>query len=480
MVRNLSDTALCKLLGCKLPIILAGMGGVSRSELVAAVSAAGGFGFLGMVREPPALIEREVLAVRALGHTRFGVNIIPAATPREQLNQQLETILRLRIPVVALFWDIDDRIVARLRDAGIVVVYQVGSVDEAVAAQRAGAQIIIAQGVEAGGHVRGNVHLRDLLPQVVSAVKVPVAAAGGLATGGDLVTALALGAQGIVLGTALMASQESFAHDYHKQRLTEASADQTMLTGSFNINWPPDAPVRVLKSPIANQIAQEHPLHSRVVIGDEDGRPIYLFSTDSPLRSMTGDFANMALYAGTGVGRIDAIPTAAARIAAIMTEASRLIEGAPLAAALPQSSSAVCYADEFSGDYMGHANQAEIDEDLRALAADLAEALHLALANGSSDVPTSEPPFPDPAYDYAAWTLNLRDLTKAAGFQIMPLNFSLPPHQSIGAELTRKRLSLLHRLEALLPRLPETPLREKLLALSDFLRAEQARAFIQK
>jgi nitronate monooxygenase len=470
MLKTFGDTALCKLLGCELPIILAGMGGVSRSELVAAVNAAGGFGFLGMVREPSALIEREVLAVRALGHHQFGVNIIPAATPKEQLDQQLETILRLHVPVVALFWDIDERIVARLRDAGIVVVYQVGSVEEAIAAERAGAQIIIAQGVEAGGHVRGTLHLRDLLPQVVGAVKVPVVAAGGLATGGDLVTALALGAEGIALGTALMASQESFAHDYHKQRLTEASADQTLLTTSFHINWPPGAAVRVLKSPVVDH---EQPLHSRVVIGDEDGRPIYLFSTDSPLRSMTGDFASMALYAGTGVGRIDTIPTAATRIATIMAEASRLIEGTPVAVASAQSSSSVCYASEFSGDYMGHASDAEIGENLRILAADLAEALHLALAYETDDAPASAPPFPDPAYDYAAWTLNLRDLTKAAGF-------APPPHPSTGVELAGKRLSLLHRLEALLPRLPETPLRGKLSALADFLRAEQARSFIQK
>lgn len=478
MFRNLGDTALCQLLGCELPIILAGMGGVSRSELVSAVSAAGGFGFLGMVREPPALIECEVEAVRALGHSRFGVNIIPAATPREQLNQQLETILRLRVPVVGLFWDIDDRIVARLRDAGIVVAYQVGSVDEAIAAERAGVQIIIVQGVEAGGHVRGTVPLRDLLPEVVSAVKVPVIAAGGLATGGDLVTALALGAEGIALGTALMASQESFAHDYHKQRLTQASADQTVLTTCFHINWPPAAAVRVIKSPVAEQSIQDPSLDARIVIGDEDGRPIYLFSTDSPLRSMTGNFAAMALYAGTGVGRIDTIPPASARIAAIMAEAYRLIDGTLMAALSVQSSSTVCYANEFSGDYMGHASDAEIGENLAILTADLAESLHLALADVTGDAPTNAPPFLERAYDYAAWALNLRDLVKTADHRVMPSNFSLPPRQSIGVELTRKRISMLHRLEGLLPRLPETALRQKLSALADFLRAEQARHFI--
>jgi NAD(P)H-dependent flavin oxidoreductase YrpB (nitropropane dioxygenase family) len=92
------------LLGCRHPLVLAGMGGVARSELVAAVSEAGGFGFLGMVREPPALIRREVDALRRRGIERFGVNIIPAATDRLLLDQQVDTLLELDVPVVALFW----------------------------------------------------------------------------------------------------------------------------------------------------------------------------------------------------------------------------------------------------------------------------------------------------------------------------------------------------------------------------------------
>ncbi len=120
------------------------------------------------------------------------------------------------MPVVGLFWDIDERVIARLRDAGILVVHQVGSVDEAIAAERAGAEIIIVQGREAGGHVRGTRQLASLLPDVVGAIRAPVLAAGGLASGADLVTAQALGADGIVLGTALMATREAFAHEHHK------------------------------------------------------------------------------------------------------------------------------------------------------------------------------------------------------------------------------------------------------------------------
>src|SRR3569833_3041309 len=171
------------LLGCRYPLVLAGMGGVARSELVAAVSEAGGFGFLGMVREPPALIRREVEAVRKRGIARFGVTLIPAATDRLLLDQQVDTLLELDVPVAARFWDLDAPLVRRLTDAGVRVVYQVGSAPEAKAAQDAGAEVIIAQGCEAGGHVRGIIPLAQLLPDVIAAVDVPVLAAGGLATG---------------------------------------------------------------------------------------------------------------------------------------------------------------------------------------------------------------------------------------------------------------------------------------------------------
>lgn len=165
-----------------------------------------------------------------------------------------------------------------------------GSVDEAIAAERAGVELIFAQGCEAGGHVRGVRPLRELLPHVAAAVNLPALAAGGLATGRDLVTAMALDAGGTVLGTAMLATDESFAHPHHKQRLLAAEAADTMLTNRFHIIWPPSAPVRILKSAVTS---------GKTVVGAEGSRPIYLFSTESPLRSMTGDFESMALYAGT-------------------------------------------------------------------------------------------------------------------------------------------------------------------------------------
>jgi nitronate monooxygenase len=146
------------------------MGGPSRSELVAAVTNAGGFGFLGMVRESPELITTEIAKVRERTDRDFGVNLIPAATKRELLEAELAACIAAKVPVMALFWDLSADIVKRLRDEGILVACQVGDAKEAEAAQEAGAQIIIAQGVEAGGHVRGRIKLSTLLPQVIASV----------------------------------------------------------------------------------------------------------------------------------------------------------------------------------------------------------------------------------------------------------------------------------------------------------------------
>lgn len=321
-------TPICDMLGCNYPIVLAGMGGVARSELALAVTNAGGFGFLGMVREPPELIRREVETMRRGTAKAFGVNIIPAATEPPLLEAQVRTCIDLHVPVMALFWDLRPDLVQRFRDAGMVVVCQVGSAEEGADAQEAGAQILMAQGVEAGGHVRGRTPLKVLLREFVLRATVPVLASGGMVNGTDLVEALKAGAQGIVIGTAFLATPESFAHDYHRQRIVEAGADDTVLTESFHINWPIGASVRALKNSVTRG-ERGDPHGPLKIIGDEEGRAIHLFSTDSPSRIMTGDFEAMALYAGRGADRIKSIVPAGERVREIVEEAIRLLnEGA--------------------------------------------------------------------------------------------------------------------------------------------------------
>jgi nitronate monooxygenase len=356
-------TPVCRLLGCDVPVVLAGMGGVARSELVAAVSTAGGFGFLGVVRETPELIRAEIDRVRAATTRDFGVNLIPAATDADLLEAELEAVIAEQVPAVTLFWDLRADIVRRLCDCGCLVLCQVGSVQEAEEAVAAGAHIIIAQGLEAGGHVRGTTRLADLVPEVVAHVDVPVLAAGGIVDGSGLAAALRSGAQGAVVGTGFLATRESFAHDYHKRRVLEAKPGETLHTEAFNGNWPRGAMVRVLPNSVTRGEHGDPFRADPPVIGLEEGRPIYLFSTDSPLRGMTGDLEAMALYAGEGAGLITSIPSAAERLRAIVGGAMRILHEVRV----PEFSSPACSMHEASDAYMGYAGKGELTSLLNEL-----------------------------------------------------------------------------------------------------------------
>lgn len=363
-------TPICDRLGCEVPVVLAGMGGVARAELVAAVTAAGGFGFLGMVRESPRRIREEIEAVRDRTDRPFGVNLVPAATDPGLFEAELKACLEARVDAVALFWDLSVEAVRRLRGAGVLVVCQVGSVAEARAAEEAGADILVAQGVEAGGHVRGLTPRDALLTEILPWVGVPVLAAGGLADGRDLAAVLAKGAQGGMFGTAFLATEESFAHAYHKQCIVESAGD-TVHTLDFHINWPPGAAVRVLPNSVTRGERGDPFASMRHVIGADGKRPIHLFSTDSPLRSMTGELEAMALYAGEGAGRISAVVPAGDRLRAIVAEARAVLaDGAaqgPATPTAPEVSSPVCYAAGASDLYMGFAEPAELVATLNVL-----------------------------------------------------------------------------------------------------------------
>lgn len=331
--RRTLHTPVCDLLGCDVPVLLAGMGGVSRWELAAAVANAGGFGTLGMVRETPGLIAEEVTALKAATGRPFAVNVIPAATEAGLLDAQIDRCLDLGVPAFTFFWDVMPEVVARAKRAGCLVLHQVGSLEAARMAEDAGADVIIAQGVEAGGHVHGRQPVFDLTAAILEAVSVPVVASGGLATGRDLARALAMGAAGIQCGTAFLATTESFAHPYHKARVVAASGADTVLTDVFVLNWPKGATVRVIANSVTKALDGRLLGHDpdalpREAIASDDGQPRLRFSTDSPLRTTTGDLEAMALYAGQGAGAITGIASAAERIAAIVAQAEQVLSGA--------------------------------------------------------------------------------------------------------------------------------------------------------
>ena len=324
-------TPLCDLLGCEVPVLLAGMGGVSRWELAAAVANAGGYGILGMVREAPSLITEEVTATQAATDKPFAVNLIPAATEPRLLEAQLACCLDLGVTAFSFFWDVIPDVVKRVKQAGCLVLHQVGTLEAARMAEEAGADVIIAQGVEAGGHVHGRSPAFGLAEQILDSTKLPVVISGGITMGSGLAAALAMGGSGVQCGTAFLATEESFAHPYHKSRIVEAADGDTVLTDIFVLNWPAGSAVRVIANSVTSELDGRYLGHDpdklpREVIARDGDQPLLRFSTDSPLRTTSGDLEAMALYAGQGAGAIHDIVPAAVRLEMLVAQARRILQ----------------------------------------------------------------------------------------------------------------------------------------------------------
>ena len=313
-------TAFTEEYGLDIPVASAGMAFVARAELAAAVSAAGGIGVLGGTAMPPALLEQEIAAVRAATDRALGVNFIPRFCEAEHI----DLCAGLRVPVVSFFCDAPERAwVDELHAAGTRVWMQVGAVDEAARAVEMGADVVIVQGIEAGGHNRSTAGTFTLVPAVVDAIApVPVLAAGGVADGRGVVAAVALGAEGAWIGTRFLASAEADAHRDYKARLVDAGVHDTARHWVFGLDFP-DAPVRGLR----NRIVIEHEGADRPppyegldpaslpVIGTADvfdqTVPLVRYTGLPPTSGATGDLEQMSLLAGESVGLINDLPTAA-------------------------------------------------------------------------------------------------------------------------------------------------------------------------
>jgi len=235
-------TKLCDLLGIEHPIALGGMGSVFGPDLVAAVSNAGGLGALGCHYLPPERIREATAAIRDQTNKPFGLNFLVFDMREEGFAEAL----KLRPSVIAFAWPKPSQdvnlLVARAHDAGAKVTFMASGVPEARRAAEAGADVIIAQGTEGGGHVGWQASL-PLIPMVVDAVSpIPVLAAGGIADGRGLVAALALGADGILLGTRFLASDESPLHPNFKRAIVESDGHDTLLSEipdlASGIVWP--------------------------------------------------------------------------------------------------------------------------------------------------------------------------------------------------------------------------------------------------
>ena len=238
-------TPLCDLLGVKHPIMLAGMGGVSYAELVAAVSNAGGYGVLGMAGRTPEFIRDEMRKVKSLTDKPFGVDLL-AASP-ESLTASVEIIIEEGASSFVAGLGVPMPIMEKLKKAGLKVMVVCGAVKHAVKAEQAGCDAVICQGGEGGGHT-GLVGTMPLVAQAVEAVKIPVVAAGGLYDGRGLAAALALGATGVWMGTRFIASEEAHAGELYRQAILEAADEDTIRTRSYS-----GKPMRVKKNPYVDE-----------------------------------------------------------------------------------------------------------------------------------------------------------------------------------------------------------------------------------
>ena len=228
------DTRFTRLVGCRLPFQLAVLGGVGTTELAAAVSAGGGLGMVPYGVEPPST---------ELGPSGIGF-LIPYLPPAGVIAEAAS-----RVRVVEFFeGDPDEGLVSAGHGGGALVSWQVGSVDEGRAAEAAGCDLVVAQGVEAGGHVRGTTPHDQLVPAVLAAVSVPVLAAGGIGTAERAAALIAAGADAVRVGTRFLACPECNTHTAYVNALLAAGADDTVLTGDFDDSghWP--AAVRVIGS----------------------------------------------------------------------------------------------------------------------------------------------------------------------------------------------------------------------------------------
>lgn len=223
------ETAICRMLGIKYPIVQGGMAWVSEHNLTAAVSNAGGLGIIAAGNLPGEDLVHEIRETYKLTDKPFGVNIVPIAGVK--FTDHIKIIADEGVEIVSLaFSDPKMSVISELHKHRITVICVVPSVRLARRVENEGADIIVAMGTEAGGHV-GKIATMPLVPQVVDAVSIPVVAAGGIGDGRGLLAALSLGASGVQMGTRFMISKESIMHSSTKARILEATEEDTIVTG---------------------------------------------------------------------------------------------------------------------------------------------------------------------------------------------------------------------------------------------------------
>jgi nitronate monooxygenase len=299
-------TPLCDLLGIDVPIIQAPFG---PPALVSAVSEAGALGHSSITWRTPQEVADNVREILYLTAKPFAVNLVSKLEPVQE-EARLEAALGVGVNVVTFHWADGIKFYKRIHEAGATIIQLVTSVQEAREAENAGANAVVVQGWEAGGHVRSEVALMPLLPKIVDSVRIPVVAAGGIADGRGIAAALTLGAAGVWLGTRFLVAEESGFHKVYKERVLDSSEADTVRTTLFDGGWP-DAPHRVLRNSTFTtwERAGQSPPGQRPNEGETiayytDNSSILRYEEHSPKHDMIGNVEAMALYAGQSVGLV--------------------------------------------------------------------------------------------------------------------------------------------------------------------------------
>jgi nitronate monooxygenase len=299
------QTKFTELTGCKVPIQLAGMPGVNTVELAAAVSNAGGLGMISATHMDPEFLTQTLDKLKKQTSLPFGVNFLIPFLENEALE-----IAASYSKIVEFFYSDPDVVpIGIAHDHGALVCWQIGSVSEAVLAEKAGCDLIVAQGVQAGGHVRGDIELMKLIPDVLDNVGIPVIAAGGVGTARDVAHVLKAGASAVRIGTRFVAAKESGAHPMYIQSLIDAGKNETVLTETFSVGWA-HAHHRVLKSCV-----DEVNSFKGDIVGERNlagvKSPVPKGSIALPTKETTGHIEAMALYASGSAGDVTEVKSAA-------------------------------------------------------------------------------------------------------------------------------------------------------------------------
>lgn len=304
------------LLGLEYPVFLGGMAWLGTAELAAAVSAAGGLGILGAGNAPPDQVAGEIRRVRQLaGPNRpFGLNVLLVSPHAADI---IDLVCRERVPVVTTGAGNPGPHLGALKAAGVRVIPVISSVALAVRLVRSGADAVIAEGSEAGGHI-GDTATLPLVPQVVDALegRVPVVAAGGIADGRGLAAALALGADGVQMGTRFLCTTECIAHPAYKEAVLKAGDRATAVTG-----YSTGHPVRAIRNILTREYEKREAAGATLAELEAFGAGRFRAA------ALEGDVTHGTVIAGESAGLVRSIEPAAAVLERVVREAEEILAG---------------------------------------------------------------------------------------------------------------------------------------------------------